>query len=112
MTEVSEEYIQYECVQWFWNEYPELRGLLCCNKNNSRNKIDGNKWRALGVVAGRSDLVFYYKGVAYHIEMKTPKGGQSPDQKKWEKIITSQGFRYFICSSLFEFQTLIKLIIK
>lgn len=108
----SEEYIQYECVQWFWNTYPNLRGLLCCNKNNSRNKIEGNKWRALGVIAGRADLVLYYDGKTYHIEMKTEKGIQSKEQKDWASLVESSGFRYYICRSLFEFQTLIKLIIK
>lgn len=112
MTEKSEEYIQYECVQYFWNEYPALRGLLCYNLNNSKNRIDGNRNKALGLQKGRSDLTLYYKGSAYHIEMKTPAGVQSKEQKEWAALVEKNGFRYYICRNLHEFQTLIKLIIK
>ena len=57
-------------------------------------------------------MVLYYAGRAYHIEMKDAKGKQQPDQKKWEQIITAQGFDYHIIRSFEEFQTLIQEIVK
>jgi hypothetical protein len=108
----SEDKIHQDCYVWFHNTYPHLRGLLCYNLNNSRNKIDGARNKAKGLVAGRSDLVLYYSGTAYMIEMKNEDGSQSNEQKEWERIITEQGFQYHICRSLSEFQTLITCILK
>lgn len=101
----SEDRIQSDCYQWFHNEgYPEHRGLLCYNLNNSKHKIDGNKNKGLGLQKGRSDLVFYLDRVATMIEMKTPDGYQSPDQKIWQAKIEAQGFEYLIVRSLEEFK--------
>lgn len=101
---MSEEKIQGECYMWFHNTFPHLRGLLCYNLNNSKNKIAGNRNKALGLQKGRSDLVLYYQGKAYMIEMKDEDGTQSPDQKKWEAIIIQQGFTYTILRDLDQFK--------
>ena len=108
----SEDYIQVECFTWFHNKYPSLRGLLCYNLNNSKNKIDGSRNRAMGIIKGRSDLVLYYQAKAYHIEMKTPTGEQSPEQIAWQKKVEAQGFSYFIVRSLHEFQNIICTVLK
>ena len=108
----SEDKIHQDCYVWFHNTYPHLRGLLCYNLNNSKNRVDGARNKAKGLIAGRSDLVLYYSGKAYMIEMKTPDGDQEPAQKIWEQKITAQGFQYHICRSLAEFQTLIFAFLK
>lgn len=92
---------------WFHNSFPALRGLLNYNLNNSKNAIDGNKNKAMGLQAGRADMVFYWKGKAYHIEMKTPKGTQRPIQKVWQELVEQHGFNYFIVRSLDEFKDVI-----
>ena len=103
----AEDRIQSHAYLWFHNTYPKFRGLLCYNHNNPKNKIDGNRQKALGLQAGRSDLVFYFNGISYMIEMKTPTGKQSEVQKKWQKQIESQGFKYVVCRSLESFQEII-----
>jgi len=103
----AEDRIQQEIVQWFNNTYPSLRGLLCYNLNNSQNAIDGNRNKMKGLIAGRSDLVLYYAGRAYMIELKTLKGRQADEQKVWQKLIESHGFMYFIIKDLKEFQQLV-----
>ncbi len=108
----SEERIHTMCYVWFYNEFPALRGLLCYNLGNSKNAIQGAKNRAMGIVKGRSDLVLYWQGGAYHIEVKTESGVQSPDQKAWQKLIESQGFSYYLIRSLSEFQKIILTILK
>lgn len=108
----SEDKIHQDCFVWFHNTYPHLRGLLCYNLNNSRNRIDGARNKAKGLQPGRSDLVFYYSGTAYMIEMKTPDGSQEPAQKVWEAKVREQGFNYYICRSLSEFQSIILAILK
>jgi len=108
----SEDKIHQDCYVWFHNTYPHLRGLLCYNLNNSKNKIDGARNKAKGLQKGRADFVFYYNSVATMIEMKTEKGKQKDGQPEWEAKITAQGFQYHICRSLAEFQTLIFAILK
>ena len=103
--------LQYDCYQWFHNTYPQYRGLLCANLSNSKNKVDGNRNKAMGLQAGRSDMVFYFARNAYQIELKIASGKQSPAQIEWQKVIESQGFNYYIVRTLEEFQELISSII-
>jgi len=110
--EATEGRLQQECFMWAHNRYPETRQLLCYNLNNSKNKIDGNLNRAKGLIKGRADFTFYWNRTAYFIELKTATGTQSPDQKEFERIVTSAGFRYYIIRTLKEFQTLIETLIK
>lgn len=105
----SEIKIQSECFLWFHNSYPEQRGLLCYNLNNSRNVIDGQMNRALGLVKGRSDMVYYSPAHgAIMIEFKTDTGIQSKEQKEWESRITNAGYQYHVVRSLTQFKTLIE----
>ena len=103
----AEDRIQTQCYIYFHNNYPEFRGLLCYNHNNPKNRIDGSKQKGLGLQPGRSDLVAYFDGSAYMIEMKTPDGSQQKNQKDWQKQIEKQGFNYFICRSLEDFKQII-----
>jgi len=101
---MSEIQIQAQCYTWFHNTFPHLRGLLCYNLNNSRNKVEGNKNKTLGLQAGRSDMVLYFAGKATMIELKTDNGIQSQAQKQWQALIQDQGFSYVVIRSLSEFQ--------
>ena len=109
--EMTEDKLQSDCYQWFHRTYPELRGLLCYNLNNSRNKIRAMMDKGMGLQKGRSDLVLYYFGRAYMIEMKTENGKQTPEQKKWQEIVEKNGFEYIICKTLEQFQEIIKRIL-
>lgn len=103
----SESRIQQEIVMFFNNEYPELRGCLCYNNNNSVGGLRGKLNKFLGVVKGRSDMVLYYKSFSVMIELKTEKGRQSDSQRAWQYLMTNQGFEYYIIRSLEEFKELI-----
>ncbi len=104
----SEDALQQECYQWFHNTYPQCRGLLCYNLNNSRNKIDGARNRAKGLRKGRSDFALYFDGTAHMIELKTLTGKQSEAQIKWEAQIRTEGFPYYIVHDIESFQKLIR----
>jgi hypothetical protein len=108
---ITEDKLQSDCYMWFHNEYPELRGLLCYNLNNSRNRIRASVDKSMGLQKGRSDMVLYHKGAANMIEMKLTGENQLPGQVKWESQIKSQGFKYFVCRSLDEFQEIIRSIL-
>ena len=101
---LSEVKIQSQIFQWHWNNYPKERGLLCYNLNNSANKIDGNRNKALGLIKGRADMVYYYNSSAVMIELKNAKGKQSKDQILWQELLESQGFTYIVIRSLEEFK--------
>ena len=105
---ISEIRLQQEIIRFFNNTYPDLRGLLCYNNNNSDGGYRGHINKFLGIVPGRSDLVLYFEGGCYMIELKVGKGNQSKVQKEWEKLIKSQGFEYVVIRSLDEFQNYIK----
>jgi len=103
-----EDRIQQECYMWFWNTYPELRKLLFAVPNGRyRNKIDAVILSKTGLVAGVSDMIFLYKGIAYLLELKTENGIQSDAQKEWEGIVNKQGFSYYIIRDLEEFSRVI-----
>jgi len=107
----SEAAIQAQCYQWFHNTYPFLRGLLCYNLNNPKNLIDGNLCKAMGLQKGRSDLVLYFHGTAFMIEMKDDKGVQFKAQKEWQAKVEENGFEYYIIRDLESFKKLIQKII-
>ena len=109
---MSEDRLQQECYIWFHNEYPNLRGLLNYNLNNSANVLQGKKNKAMGLQKGRSDMEFNYKGETYFFELKTEKGIQSQRQIEWQELISSQGFDYFIIRKVEIFKMLIRSIIK
>lgn len=107
--------IQAECYSFFWNTYPQYRGLYFAVQNeNSRadsNAITGAIRRSLGVYHGVSDTLMLIPRGPYHglcIEYKDEKGKQSEHQILWQKLVESQGYKYVICRSLEEFKKIIK----
>lgn len=99
--------LQAECFQWHWNTFPEERYLLHANNNNSENEVKGAQNRAIGVVAGVSDMEYYRKSKVIFIELKMADGYQSDKQKEFQQRVEAEGFRYEIIRSLEEFQNLI-----
>ena len=105
---MSEGFLQQEIVMFYNNEYPNLRGTLCYNLNNSTGGFRGKMNKFLGVIAGRSDLALYREGKAIMIELKTKTGTQKPAQAKWQALMESQGFEYIIIRSLEEFKQILR----
>ena len=108
--------IQAECFSWFWNNFPQYRRLLFHvpneNARSDSNIIQGAIRKSLGVVSGVSDLLFLVARGRYHglcIEMKDEKGQQKPAQKEWQATVEAQGYKYEICRSLSQFQSIMTL---
>ena len=108
----SESTLQARCFQHAWNYYPQSRKLLCYNLNNSKNKVDGARNKAMGLIAGRSDMVLYWKGKAHMLEFKQPGEKQSKAQLEWQRIVIGQGFSYTIIASFDEFIETLDSILK
>lgn len=87
---------QSMCFQWFHNKYIGKRKLLHCNMNNSVNSIAGNKAKAVGVVAGVSDLELIHQGTVIFIELKIGNNTMSEEQKEFAKAITEEGLSYIL----------------
>jgi len=102
---LSEDQLQSTCFQWHWNNYPAERGMLFHVNQKARNSIEGNRMKAMGVVPGVSDMI-YLKGPVF-IEMKTEDGKQSPDQRRFEDLVTTLGYKYVICRTLEQFKSII-----
>ena len=106
--------IQAECVTWFWNSFPQYRGLLFHvpneNDRSDSNFIQGAIRKSLGVVPGVSDLILLVPSNGHGalcIEMKDEHGAQRQSQKEWQKLVVSFGYRYEVCRSLEQFQDII-----
>lgn len=107
--------IQAECYQFFWNEYPQYRGLYFAVPNeNSRsdsNAISGGQRKAMGVYHGVADTLMLIPRGRYHglaIEYKDEHGRQSVHQIAWQSLVESQGYKYCLCRSLAQFKEIIK----
>lgn len=97
VTYLPELQLQAKIFQHHWNYYPNERGLLFHVNGKAKNAIEGNKFKALGVIPGVSDLVYLKPGgKPIFLELKTENGKQSEAQKKWQEIVTKAGYDYRI----------------
>lgn len=103
----EEHRLQCACVRWFRLSFPQYSKLLFAVPNGgARSKATAGKLKAEGVVAGVADLLLLIPRGGHPllaIEMKTPHGSQSPDQKAWQKKAESIGIRYIICRKFEDF---------
>jgi hypothetical protein len=103
----EEHRIQCACVKWFRATYPELaHALFAVPNGGKRDSTTGAKLKAEGALAGVADLILLVTTDHYGallIEMKTPKGKQSPSQIEWERVITQDRYKYIVCRSLDDF---------
>jgi len=109
----EEHRIQCAIVKWFYYAYPQYRGgyLFAVPNGGHRNIQTARSLKAEGVTSGVSDLLLLVPKREYHglcVEVKTPVGRQSENQKNWQRIIEAQGYRYEIVRSLDEFVELVR----
>ena len=107
---LSEDQIQAQCVQWANNNFEKLRGFGIAHIPNggTRNKLEANKLKAMGVRKGFPDLIVILpNGKIFFIEMKDDKGKQSEAQIECEKFMKERGIEYYLIRSIDEFKELI-----
>lgn len=107
--------IQAECYQYFWNNYPQYRGLYFAvpneNTRSDSNIITGAQRKAMGVYHGVSDTLMLIPRGGYHglaIEYKDERGRQSIHQIAWQALVENQGYKYVVCRSLEQFKIIIQ----
>ena len=103
----EEHLLQVACMQWFNGQHRNLYGLMHAVPNGGRrDKVTGAKLKAEGVVAGVSDLELKVARHGYHglcIELKTKTGRQSQQQRWWQKLVETQGYKYIVVRDAQEF---------
>ena len=103
----EEHRLQAACVRLFRLKYPRWRHLLFAVPNGGRrDAITGARLKAEGATAGVADLILFipnrrYGGLA--IEMKTPNGRQSKEQREWQRKCEEAGNKYVLCRSAADF---------
>lgn len=104
----TEDALQQKCVFWFWNTFPEKRGLLFSVPNGgTRNKREAAKMKQTGLTPGVADLLLMINGVTYCLELKIQGGRQSKTQKDWQMVVEKEGFFYDVIWSLEEFKYIV-----
>lgn len=103
----EEHRLQAACVRLFRLKYPKWRRLLFAVPNGGRrDAVTGARLKAEGATAGVADLILFipnrrHGGLA--IEMKTPHGRQSKEQREWQKMCEQAGNKYALCRSAADF---------
>jgi hypothetical protein len=100
----QEQKLQAEIVMSFSQQCPEDRGLLWSVRNMTINIQDAMTQRAVGMVSGASDLMYFKDNCFIGIEVKTPGSRHDKDhvqrQLDWGMKIERQGGLYFIVKSV------------
>ena len=127
-----ESIVQQGAVKWFNLQYPQYRGLIVHIPNEGRRTIKvingrpvcvgGAKLKAEGLVKGAADLVLFVPNKFFHglcletkVELfdyssgkeKKTKTYQSPEQKEWQALVESQGYRYEVYRNIDEFRKIV-----
>ncbi len=110
-TQYSEAGLQAQCFMHFHNHHPALRGRLFLVHNTPRNKIDGARLKAMGMVAGVSDMIYLRDGQPpLCLEFKTDTGRQAPAQIEWQKVAEATGCEYRLIRTFDDFTTALGLV--
>jgi hypothetical protein len=110
---MTEDRLQYECVKWFYNTFPNHRGMLFEINNKT---VRGAYRKGLGLVRGASDLMFLHpKGFVVPIELKVESSRHELAhlirQYNWLEQTRLRGGVPFICTKLEDFIEIIDLCI-
>ena len=76
--------------------------LMTCFPSGGGGKIRGAMLKRMGLVAGWPDIQIVYKGKYYGLEVKTPKGVVSENQKSLHESLTKQGAKVAIVRSPYD----------
>src|SRR6478609_8125635 len=112
--------LQSACFLWAWNTYPETRQLLFHPANEQRpypNEITKqfsirlSQAKAIGVVKGVLDLVFYWNGILHVFDIKIGNDRLSAEQGTFIEQVESHGGKSYIISDLNEFKRIFEQIV-
>ena len=92
--------IQRAILETIWAAYPDV---MACSIPNGGFILDPRtvaKLKWLGLLPGMPDLALFWTGGHGLIEVKSPDGVVSPDQKAIQAILGEKGHRVAVCRSV------------
>lgn len=108
----EESKLQQQCATCFRAEHREYASLLThpINEGGANTRVSGAIHKAEGTMAGVPDFLLFlpaeydrmYFGLG--IELKTPLGRQSQQQKDFQQMFQAAGYCYIVIRSLDEFR--------
>lgn len=111
--------LQRDCFMWIWNEKPELRYLCFTTRNNlttqlsdKESQIKMAQMKSMGMVRGTTDLVFFYAGRLYGMDMKVGADKLSKEQLEFIGALEANGGAGCEIRSLEQFKSEIDSIIN
>ena len=112
---MTHEQLVADCFQWHWNNFKDERQMLYAVNNNVSAgltkyaaKIEGNKNKAKGVVAGVLDFCYILPDKVCWLDAKIPPDKLSDEQKTFVQKIQDRGHYWATFKSLEEFKTIIR----
>jgi hypothetical protein len=107
---------QLQALFWktVWNKYPQLNDHMWAVPNGAnRNKIEANRMKSIGLLAGVWDIHIFWKNKFYIIETKLPGenltvtyldkfGKKHRGQKEWGEKMAAHGAIRYIYHSIEE----------
>lgn len=103
---MTEREIQKLVVEWFRATYKDKGEIICVP--NEVTHYSSNKWQAVGMRKGCSDLLVILKGKVIFVELKTPQNKQSYEQVGFQRSVENLGYEYYVVRSLDEFIYVLK----
>lgn len=101
---MKESTLQSKMVVDFSQKRPNEKGLLWATGNRTLSERDGMKQKAMGLVAGVSDLIYFKNGIFVGIEVKVKGSKHSKShikkQLEWGLKIEQNGGEWYIVTSL------------
>lgn len=70
------------------------------NRGGKKGLVDGKRGKAMGVLPGFPDILFYLDMTGYCIEVKDEGAYLSPIQKDVHRRLEAQGIRCAVCRSI------------
>lgn len=107
----DEDHIQETCVRWYRLVHRDkmitsFPAGYVFGGDATKRAILGKRMKDMGYMKGVPDLFIPHANRFYHgmfIEMKTPKGRLSPEQKESIRRLESENYKCTVCRSLDEF---------
>lgn len=103
--------LQSECFLWAFNERPQTRQLMFSSTNNLSTQLDAkgsmakmSQLKALGVVKGVTDLVFFWSGRLFGMDIKIGRDKFSKEQNEFVSKLRENGGNGFEIRSLEQFK--------
>jgi hypothetical protein len=109
----SEDIMQAKQFQWAWNERQQTRRCIWHVPNGGdRRPAEAAQLKAMGVVAGVSDMHFYWQSQLYIIENKVGSNTLSDAQIKYRDAMKAQGAIFYECRTLEKWKLIVDSILE